>query len=265
MGLKYKGTGHVNGVVAGDIDNARLQSLPSDLRQIVLTSPHWQHCEDTKLLPPITATGRYALDSVLVVTPTYRLEPETVKALFEIDWHKRIDYFLTKDNPYPHSEFRGYANIAHNMTKARDVFLSGSWDAMLIVESDIVVPRDVMHKLARVDADVAGGLYVMRFAASQTNFMIYAPDNPEQLIACLAAQVRYQPRLSRSNGVSCGCTLIRRHVLEQIAFRFVPPQPPDWWFMQDCNKAGFVTAIDTTLACGHIQEDGVMLMPEVLE
>lgn len=197
------------------------------------------------------------IDSVLVFTPTLRLEDETVKSIFGLRWSGRLDFFFTRDNPYTQDE--GYRNIYWNLVKAKNHFTVGGWDAVLIVESDMVVPSDAIEKLSVVDADVVGGVYVMRRSPISSNVMIYDPSGPDNLSALNVGQLNALPETGWCNGVSFGCTMIKKSALDVVDFRDVFPNPPDVSFMADCNRAGLRTAYRRSVSCGHIREDGLML------
>ena len=264
MALHYVGGGFLTGVPRRDLSAADLASLPSSVRFSAERSPFYQACEEWEVIQPgaIPSVTPAPL-RVLLVCPTLRLEERTVRAITHLQWTAPIDFYFTRDNPYSQDVQRGYYNIWHNMTKARQTFLNGNYDAMLVIESDILPPPETLIKLACVDADVSGGLYVMRHGTPVPNAFVYVPaqDDPgtfysrEELAASWGGVIR-------ANGVCLGCALIRRHVLEQITFRMHAHCAPDWTFMTDCNHAGFVTACDTSVQCGHIRPDGVALWPD---
>jgi hypothetical protein len=259
--------------------DAELATMPVDVRDTVLRSSFYRPVDDQQVKPERTDWRRAdgapggapngdqagaggAVHNVLVVCPTYRLEPRTVEAIFAFQWDGPIDYYFTRDNPYRQDVRRGYFNIWHNLVKARQMFLNANYDAMLIVESDILAPTDTLTKLAGVDADVVGGLYVMRHGTPVANAFVYVPGqvNPGTYLEALELRGRWGG-VVRTNGVCTGCVLIRRHVIEQIPFRMHEMAAPDWAFMEDCNQAGLVTVCDTSVICGHKRPDGVVLWP----
>lgn len=260
MGVKYLGNGNINGVPIHDMTDSELSALSVELRNIVLASGFYTPIDDSKVERWRGRLDKPSVNKVLVVTPTLRLEPATLQRIFALEWAGPIDYFFTKDNPY--SGELQYKNIELNMNKARDVLLNGGYDAMLIVESDMLPPSDGLKKLALADADVAGGLYLMRNRPMVTNVIIHRPNDWHDRSYMQLTEVGIHPELIRTNGVSCGFALVKAHVLKNISFRHVLPHSPDWEFMADCNKQGFYTACDRSVKCGHIQEDGKVLMPD---
>lgn len=255
MGWKFKGGGFYNDVPARDLTDAEFEALSYAGQQVVKRNQFYERAD--VIDPPLKRRPtRYK--RVLLVCPTYRLEPETIDRIHSQKWAGAIDFYFTRDNPFK----EGYLNIELNMNKARDVFLNGNYDAMFVVESDMLPPYDALERLANVDADIAGGLYVMRQWAGATNAMVYDPSSPLNLSATPLHQFK-DVDLLRTNGVSCGCVLIRREVLKEISFHAELPLPPDSPFMRDCNSAGFVTVCDATVICGHKTENGQVLYPEI--
>jgi hypothetical protein len=64
----------------------------------------------------------------------------------------------------------------------------------------------------------------------------------------------------RTCGVGFGCTLIRREVLEAIAFRSDDDgQPPDLPFAVDCLRANVMAVTHFGAACGHWHEGEILM------
>ena len=95
---------------------------------------------------------------VLVFTPVLRLETETVRSIFALEWGGAISFLLQRDNPTKNP----YRDHLHQYQRGRETFLAGPYDTMLIVESDIIIPKDGLKRLAELDTDVAYGCYMYR-------------------------------------------------------------------------------------------------------
>lgn len=266
MGVRFVGGAYMVGVPRRDMSDAELATLNDEVRASVLRSPLYERIPDSDVQTPRTdwRTAAPQCARVLVVCPTYRLERETVERIFALEWAGPVDFYFTRDNPYPGEIQHGYANIWHNLTKARAHFLRGNYDAMLIVESDMVPPVHALETLARVDADIVGGLYMMRHGSNPVgNAFIYVPNqnDPGSWIPTHELYDVWGDCI-RTNGVCFGVTLIHRRVLEAIPFRMHEAAAPDWPFMTDCNARGYVTVCDTSVICGHIKPDGTTLWPD---
>ncbi|MGB8644045.1 MAG: hypothetical protein WCF84_02320 [Anaerolineae bacterium] len=203
----------------------------------------------------MTDTGR-----VLVFCHTYRLEPETVRALFEQTYHG-VDVVFTRDNPYGHaSADADRANILHNLEKLQSLMQAEPrYEAAWIVESDVIPPRDALERLMAQRGDTVSGLYASRHSDPTPN-CLHASAAGLTPFAWSEIRERWgEPVLT--DGACHGCLLIRRHVLEAVRFRDASPNPPDWGWMQDVRAAGLSQACDTAVVCGHKRPDGLILWP----
>lgn len=216
---------------------------------------------------------------VLVFTPVYRLEPETIEAIFALEWDGPISYLFQRDNPLPvDSRPAGVKNHVHQYRRGREVFLDGRYDAMLIIESDIIPPPDTLQKLAALEADVAYGVYVSRprdgHERSVVNLYHRYPDpapgkrarniGESLTLRGLWPPAEYGPM--DVSGAWLGCVLVRRPVLEAIDFRTLNPDLNprvhcDMWFTSDVWRAGFSMRADTRVICGHKTPEGNILWP----
>lgn len=208
---------------------------------------------------------------VLVFTPIYRLEPETVAAIFALEWDGPISYLFQRDNPLPGTERHiGVANHRHQYQRGREVFLQGRYDAMLVVESDIIPPPCALQRLAALECDVAYGVYVFRRNNVINVFERYPQParNPGESLSLHPQKLAKALRdgVTPCSGAGLGCTLIRRHVLERFEFRTLSPEMKpqvhcDTWFTHDVYGAGMSMLADMTVVCGHKDETGVVLWP----
>lgn len=213
------------------------------------------------------------MDDVLVFTPIWRLEPETVKAVVDLEWDGPKSILLQDDNPHPEQRDglkRKVFNHLHQYQRARELFLAGRFDAMLIVESDIIPPRDALQKLAALDTDIGYGVYRFRLSNVVNIFELY-PGKPRNVGESLSIRPeRLQAAVDQGvvdcSGAGFGCTLIQRHVLEQIPFRVEWPKNGghcDTPFVRDALRHGFEQRADMTVICGHKDETGEILWPEL--
>ncbi len=208
---------------------------------------------------------------VLVFTPVHRLEPETVAALFALEWGGALSFLLQRDNPGEDP----VANHYHQYARGREIFLRGAYEAMLVVESDIVVPPDALKRLAALRCDVAYGVYVFRIKTQNVvNIFERYPDNsgrPARNIGESLSVRGLWPAAKRAGVVDCsggglGIALIQRPVLEAVPFR-PPHEYPggktfcDSPWTQDVYQRGYTMRADTRVICGHKDTDGEMLWP----
>jgi hypothetical protein len=203
---------------------------------------------------------------ILAVTPRYRrLGRAIVAAIRMIDAAPCPVEHLDMANDQPFGREgpgrTGNLNVLYLYSRAREIFLRGDWTHMLTLEDDIVPPADAISKLLACDAPVAYSLYCWRRVGHPWSlYRILFEDSGASWIKDRPLEAE---RLARNGevrdvmGLGLGCTLIRRDVLEQIAFR----QPAtgraacDWYFALDVGKAGIQQVGHFGVACGHIRMD----------
>jgi hypothetical protein len=206
------------------------------------------------------------MDDVMVFVPVYRLEPETVSAVFDLEWEGPMTFVFQEDNPHAGTcRETGIKNHLHQYQRGRELFLRGNYEAMLVIESDIIPPRDALMKLAAVDADLAYGVYVFRVTQVVNVFEAYPRPsrNPGESLSVRGLWPRLRNRVIDCSGGGLGCVLIKRHVLEEQGFRLNDNGAAfcDSPFTVDCWRAGYEMKADTSVICGHIREDGEVLWP----
>lgn len=209
---------------------------------------------------------------VLLFCPTYRLEPETVDSIMRLDpAGTQLDVLFTRHN----ATHRKSINILLNYQRGRETVIAGGYDAMLAVESDMIIPQDALAKLLDVEADIASGLYVHRhYTTPQHPF--WNPQLWDEMTTEPGPWLNWLPekrdaawgRTVRISAGGLGCALIHRRVLDAIEFRlvFLPNHALisdcDTWFYHDALRAGFTAACDLSVICGHKMPDGDILWPD---
>ncbi|MGB3905738.1 MAG: hypothetical protein WBB22_12515 [Anaerolineae bacterium] len=205
---------------------------------------------------------------VLVYTPVvkgkyYKLHYDALYSLEPLESGGQIDYLQlvggdTAEHPFD--------NITRKMNEARWLALQGDYDAILMVESDVIVPPETLKKLAAVEASVAYGLVVHTHGWPTWNASVELNDKMAVPISLFPDQARAAwGNVVEVAGVGSSCVLIHWDVLDRVKFwRKDTPEfqrSCDWYFSEDCVKEGIEQKCDTTVICGHIELD---LMPRVL-
>lgn len=200
------------------------------------------------------------MDTLIACPTADRLFEGTVRAIFgqTADGAHRTDVFFPYRGDAGMDDSRD--RIAAKYNAARQVCLDGGYDALLTIESDMVVPLDALARLSAVQADVVYGLYVLRRPPYEWN----AFSVLDGMRGWPLSNVPDRARLAWGgavdvDGIGLGCTLIRRHVLERIAFRADGERHADgkrshcdWYFALDCREAGYIQKCHTGVVCGHI-------------
>jgi hypothetical protein len=203
---------------------------------------------------------------VLIVCPVYnRLFAPTLRSIFNLaPADGRLDVFFPWCG-YGDGERDSRDIIADKYNAGRTKALEGGYDAMLTIESDMVVPQDAITRLLACDADVAYGMYIFRrmpYAWSAYSYMFEEARMTGIPLSNVPERARADwGKVVDVDGVGLGCTLIKRHVLEASPFRADgglhadgTRSHCDWYFAIDVLNAGFTQRCDTGLLCGHITE-----------
>jgi cellulose synthase/poly-beta-1,6-N-acetylglucosamine synthase-like glycosyltransferase len=135
---------------------------------------------------------------------------------------------------------------------AVETFLSGDYDSLLFVDSDMVTPPDLLTKLIKADKDIVSALAFKRFPP-------YEPCIFKELTQDGAGfYLDYSKGLIKVAGVGMACTLIKRKVLEELEKPLFYPNGnlgEDLSFCLRAKARGFEIFCDTQLICGHVSID----------
>lgn len=206
---------------------------------------------------------------ILVFTPVYRLEPETVQGIFAMQWDGALSILLQRDNPVTDGAERGYQNHLHQYQRGRELFLQGRYDAMLVIESDIIPPADTLQKLTAPKADIVYGAYVFRGSESVNILERYYAGTqrkarnmgePLNLRGLWAAALK--AGVVECSGCGLGCVLISRKVLEETPFEASPEGGFfDMYWTQRVYEKGYRMLADVRVQCGHKHTTGEIFRP----
>lgn len=187
----------------------------------------------------------------------------SLQSIFNLTWPEPMPIiFGREDNPLTEH----YVNLTAKHNQIRKMVLDGGFDALFLVEYDMIIPPSALLRLARLPFDVSYGLYCERHKLHRWLSFFYIDD---------IAGVSYSQDAERAEaawgmacetaGVGLGCTLIKRKVLEQIEFRSHPTNmvADDWLFSLDVKAQGFTQGHDFGVMCGHITNRGDVIWPDI--
>jgi hypothetical protein len=198
---------------------------------------------------------------LLIFTPITPggLRPETIASIVGQQTRQRVDWEIGRCNPHPGRDMR---NVLAQYNHARNLCLSGPYDALLTVEQDMVIPPHALEALCDTPAPVVYGTYLLRHNDPVLNAWQYSGQAglgmsldryPGELLSYQKAGV------GRVSGVGFGCTLIRRSVLESIPFRQdMGDHAPDMPFAFDCVRQGITQLARFDVRCGHYHEGEIL-------
>ena len=195
---------------------------------------------------------------VLIYCPTNPVTPEiygrSLQSVFRMEWNAPHDVVFGRHRHPLTDRAGGYQEITDKYNHARELALAGGYDALFTVEADMILPPLALERLTRVQADVAYGLYCSRHGTHQWLAYSHVGDRAGNSIG---EDVEYcrdaWGTVVETQGVGMGCTLIWRHVLEDVEFRIEPGGAAnDWYFSLDLMARGYKQAHDLGVVCGHI-------------
>lgn len=188
---------------------------------------------------------------------TPRLWGRALQSIFRLETDGEISY-LFREGPNESAEKN--ENVLEQYQFARWAALDGEYDALLTVESDMILPADALFRLAthlENGAGIAYGLYVFRHGSRrwsaythlETTKGVSISEDPEAAKAAWGQTIEVA-------GVGMGCTLISREVLWKIEPRLMPGTPwivaPDWMLALDVQRQGYRQVCDLGVVCGHM-------------
>jgi len=197
---------------------------------------------------------------VLLFCPTNELFGVTLQSIWGLEWKEPLHLLFTRDNPHP----RGRENIIHGYMAGRAAFLAGDYDAMLTVESDMIIPPDALQRLAALEVDVAYSLYCWRDRPGWNATLGVREDGwPGQFLSDdpTAARAAWG-KVIAVTGLGFGCTLIRRRVLEAVEFHLEDEEVPDSMLARAGNLQGWSQVCDMRVVCGHVKRPFWTLWPD---
>lgn len=160
-------------------------------------------------------------------------------------------------------------NLCRKLEEAHRIALGAKYDALVTVDSDVIVPKDAVERMLAADADVVYGLYVLRATIGHWNVALEMDptrDLPsghlrlltDDLEAAREAWGHVVPCVGHGQAIS----LVRRRVLRRVAFRREASfhGAPDWWFSLDCQELGVTQVADLSVVCGHIDRDPLRVL-----
>jgi hypothetical protein len=201
------------------------------------------------------------MQKILVVVPmgkdAQRVRYATIAAVAGLEWHGTLDtlYMYTGDDT------AHYSDLATKLNQAARVAMMNGYEALCVVEYDMIVPADALAKLAAVDADIVYGVYCAR--ASTSHQWLVAKE-------LTATAAKWMPKADliagwggviESAGIGTGCTLIKRDALNGIIFES-GQFASDWYLAVEAKRLGYRQAHHLGVVCGHILDDVSAVWPD---
>lgn len=153
------------------------------------------------------------------------------------------------------------------MVKLVEAANEGSdWERLLIIEQDMILPRDALTKHSNYIEPIVGSMYFRHEPPHHPIIGIKDKAGEFQIpFATDVQRMMKNPRLYPMAGVGMGCTSIRRDVIEKWSptipmWEATQTLSHDYYFCAEAEKQGFRTYVDSGLICRHLTEDATSPM-----
>ena len=206
---------------------------------------------------------------ILIAVPTFEnIYPDTFKSIWDLDVGEHTATF---------DFVRGY-DCATARNRIAQKALTGKYDYVLMVDNDVVLPKDALLNLLEDPVDVCLGYYAHRGEKNEYSgrMNVCRYDNPNEFgfpyrnypfESEYTAQELEAMRLEgktkvRIHGGGMGCALIRTDVFRRTEYPWYDwvnkPDPndkmlsEDLFFCERCLQASIPVYTDTRVGCGHM-------------
>lgn len=189
---------------------------------------------------------------LLIFCPVWRLEPEALVGLLHLEMEEEHHIVFGYGLPRRPGRRHHWEQYARAWQLAR----AGGYEMMLIVEADMLVPRNayalLRESMTAHGYDAMGGLYVFRYCGGQEWNVDGGPD----------ARARAIGRIQDSTRPGWGCFLVGPRGLAIDPPEWKPGQPHcDSLWYDAAKKAGLRIGLDGRVICGHKERNGVVYWP----
>ncbi|MGD9275797.1 MAG: glycosyltransferase [Candidatus Pacearchaeota archaeon] len=182
---------------------------------------------------------------------------------------------LIKDNtPEKKNSFR----VVSSRNKILEYGIKNNYDYILMMDADVIPPKDILKKLLSYDKDIISGLYYNYFIIDckqklrPVAWRSITPDDFEsiskkiKLPSIVKSHEDLRRHLTREEEESekvievkipsAGCMLIKRGVFEKIKYGLLEipgiKSTDDIYFCEEARKKGFKIYCDTSIKCEHL-------------
>lgn len=202
---------------------------------------------------------------ILVAVPTYEtIYPDTFKSIYELDKGRHdVDFDF----------FRGY-DVASARNHIGEAVLERGYDCVLMVDNDVVVPRDALLNLLEIEAaervpGMAVGYCLARPANNEnkkgrTTIFHWGAKDYLPADAYTGEELRsFREKGTKKiqvRGAGLGCAFVHKTVFEKMSYPWFEwilydsgaQLSEDLYFCERFREIGLPIFVDTRVACGHM-------------
>lgn len=202
---------------------------------------------------------------ILIAVPTFEnIYPDTFKSIYDLD---------TSGHETEFEFVRGY-DCATARNRIAQIAIDKGVDYVLMVDNDVVLPKDALINLLDDPKDVCLGYYAHRDSdniyrgrtcicklqsdtgALWRNYPLESEYTAEEL-AELKSKGKYKIRI---HGGGMGCALIKAEVFKKISYPWydwvnyknMGMLSEDLYFCERCKSKSILIHTDTRVNCGHM-------------
>lgn len=199
------------------------------------------------------------MEKILLAIPTSKyIENLTIQSMYNLK--------IPKDCKCELTIVQGYAvHQARNMIVQQA--LNGNFDYVFFIDSDIILPQDILKGLLEDNKDIISGYYIKKQETQNICELFGNPpgiDDPEILTNILENELPKTVGIYGVNACGFGCTLVKTEVFKKIIeknpddlcfdyeFKKNKMCSEDILFCKRAKEVGIETFVDTKFRCGHI-------------
>lgn len=169
--------------------------------------------------------------------------------------------------PVIHVNRGANSRVAHakSLNKIRDYLLKNDFDYWMSIESDLIPPVDIIERLMAHDKDSVGCMYNIGYPDSVAEpprpclFVTKVDENTKTLSTRNLSPEEGFSLFGKGvipiHGCGIGTTLVKRHVLEKISFKYElnidKVVHSDVLFYMDMHNLGMKAHVDTNIIVPH--------------
>jgi hypothetical protein len=189
--------------------------------------------------------------NVFIGVPTYRYYVHYGLVIALLDWVRRLDYVRQV------LFFPGLLPIDLARNQIVKSFLQTDATHLLMLDDDVIPPRNALEKLLADGKDIVSGIYPAHTKDSD------GQPQPPAPVAIRDGEPVHGEELEQVDYIGGGCLLVRRQVFEAIdepwfEFEFTPDHSlmtvsEDVHFCNLAKAQGFGVWADFNVQCGHVK------------